>query len=161
MSGVRNLISVPVTDLTLSLNCMECVLDCSASNSARPVSTTPATLTKRTSSATSELKALTSCRFHASSQRPCKSRMAVSSSAWVAESGLTASTRTVSANAIFIGSLRFLSFIAFPRFTERGSDHERRWPCCRGRMLGEHGGGLPPPVDLAQLDLPARHEAAE
>jgi hypothetical protein len=57
--NARNLVSVSVTNLTRSLSRMACVLDCSASNSPRPVSTTPATSTKRTSSATNGLKALT------------------------------------------------------------------------------------------------------
>ena len=104
MSGVMNLMFVPVTVLTLSLNCMACVLAWSASNSPRPVSTCPATLTKRTSSATRALKAFASCRFQASSQRDCISRIAFSSSAWVAERGLTASVRTINTKGIRIES---------------------------------------------------------
>src|SRR5215470_14028342 len=106
ISGVRNLMVVSVTVRTLSLNCIACVLDCRASNSARLARTCPATLTKRTSSATRELKALTSFRFHASSQRASISRMAFSSSACVAETGLATNTTTANITSTIIGGLQ-------------------------------------------------------
>ena len=33
--------------------------------------------------------------------------------------------------------------------------------CCSRGVLPEHGGDVPPPVDLPQPDLPARNEAEE